>query len=78
MKIMYCIKQNRATYESEIKFTFGKTYDVIADYTKRTSGQSIRDNGYVVKNDLGEDNMLFANQITIVDNKKDNTYIFDY
>ena len=77
MEIMYIVKQNVRTYEVDKYFTFGKTYDVIADYTKRTSAQRIDDSGYVVKDNRGVDNMLFSHQTTVIDNKKDNTYIFD-
>jgi hypothetical protein len=76
MKIMYSIKPTRGTYDPDKYFSYGKIYDVIADYTKRKSGQCIPDNGYVVLDNTGQNNMLFANQITMIDDKQDNTFIF--
>lgn len=44
MKVKYIIN-NQGQHEQD-KFTFGKEYQVIADYRKRQSGQIFRDNGF--------------------------------
>jgi hypothetical protein len=75
MKLIFNVKQR--VYGTP-KFTFGKEYDIVADYTKRMSGQKVRDNGYVIKNDLGEIDMVFKNQVIISDDKQGDTYIFSY
>lgn len=77
MKIMYNVKPTRNQYEQDKFFTYGKTYDVIADYRKRQSGQKIADNGFVVIDNTGQHNMLFTNQVTIINEDKENTYIFE-
>ena len=78
MKIQYNVKPNRGQYDADRFFTYGKIYDVIADYRKRQSAQVVRDNGFVIIDNLGQNNMLFENEIVIIDNNIDNTFIFDY
>ena len=76
MKVKYMVN-NRRQSERDRKFTFGKEYQVIADYRNRTSGQSIADNGLVVKDDRGEHNMLFANEVAIIEDNEP-CYTFNY
>lgn len=76
MKVKYIIN-NRGDYEIQRKFTFGKEYPVIADYRKRKSGQRFKDNGFVVKDNRGQDNMLFSNEVVIIEDNEP-CYIFDY
>ena len=78
MKIQYNIRSSRGQYETDKFFTYGKIYNVIADYRKRDSKQTNRDNGFIVIDNLGQNNMLFENEIVIVDNNIDNTFIFNY
>ncbi len=75
MKVKYIIN-NRGQYEQN-KFTFGKEYQVIADYRKRQSKQMFRDNGFVVKDNRGEYNMLFSDEVIIIEDGEP-CFIFDY
>ena len=67
MKVKYNINSVRAEYEPSKIFTFGDGYKVIADYRKRQSGQKIRDNGFVVVDNRGHENMLFSNEVEIIE-----------
>ena len=67
MKVKYNVKSIRAGYEPDKIFTFGVEYKVIADYRKRQSGQTIRDNGFVVIDNQGQENMLFSNEVEIIE-----------
>ncbi len=74
MKAKYLVKPG---FSPDKHFTFGREYQVLADYRQRQSGQVVRDNGLVVVDDLGAHNMLFPNQVEIID---DGTpcYTFSY
>ena len=63
MKVIYNVKDKTSGRNS---FTFGKSYKVLADYRNRTSLQLHRDNGIVVIDDNGETNMIFPEQVIIV------------
>jgi len=78
MKIMYNVKSTRGQYESEKYFTYGKVYNVLADYRKRNSRQRFRDNGFVIIDNTGQHNMLFMDQVTVTDNNIENTFVFEY
>jgi hypothetical protein len=77
MKVKYNIKSLRGEYEQDKKFTFGIEYKVIADYRKRQSRQTIRDNGFVVIDNQGNENMLFLNQVEIIEDGE-KCFIFSY
>lgn len=64
MKVVYSL---RSKNEQGEKFTFGKAYQVSADYRNRVSGQKVRDNGFVVVDNNGEIGMLFADEVVIVE-----------
>jgi len=49
----------------------------LADYRNRTSGQKINDAGFVVTDNFGQTQMLFENDVFIVDANKENTYIYE-
>jgi len=70
MKVKYNINSVRAEYEPNKFFTFGDEYKVIADYRKRQSGQQIRDNGFVVIDNRGHENMLFSNEVEIIEDEE--------
>lgn len=65
MKVKYNIK--RSGYESDKFFTLGTEYKVIADYRQRRSGQQVRDNGFVVVDNSGQQNMLFSDEIELIE-----------
>jgi hypothetical protein len=76
MKVKYIVNP-RGKYESDKIFTFDKEYKVLADYRQRQSGQKIADNGFVVIDNQGQKNMLFQNEVEIIeDNEK--CYTFSY
>ena len=77
MKIQYIKKYDRSTLDNNKNFTTGKIYEVLADYRNRTSGQKINDAGFVVTDNFGQTQMLFENDIFIVDANKENTYIYE-
>jgi hypothetical protein len=77
MKVIYIVKPKRTEYEGNKSFTFQKEYKVLADYRKRQSGQKIADNGLVVIDDNGIENMLFQNQVEIVEDGE-KCFIFNY
>jgi len=77
MKVMYNIKSSRGKYDVDKFFTYGKEYNVIADYRKRQSGQ-IQNSGFVVVDNMGQSNMLFPYQVKITDDNKEGVYIFEY
>jgi hypothetical protein len=76
MKVKYIVN-NRGDYESQRKFTFGKEYQVIADYRKRQSGQIYRDNGFVINDNRGQENMLFYDEVVIIEDGEQ-CFVFDY
>lgn len=76
MKVKYIVN-NRGNYEAQKNFTFNKEYQVIADYRKRQSEQIFRDNGFVVKDNRGQDNMLFSDEVVIIEDDKP-CFVFDY
>jgi hypothetical protein len=77
MKVTYN-KKLQDSRDNGKHFTYGKSYNVLADYRKRDSRQHERDNGLVVLDDFGQVNMLFADEITITDTDTTNVYVFDY
>ena len=76
MKIRY-IKKNTSDYSNK-KFTCNKDYEVIADYRKRQSRQAIDDNGFVIKDDSDNIQMVFQDDFIIIDKGIENTFVFDY
>ena len=76
MKLKYIINDKRS-YDQEKHFTFNKEYKVIADYRQRQSGQQIRDNGFVVIDDKGQTNMLFQNEVEVIEDGE-KCYTFNY
>ena len=77
MKVQYIKKYDRNVLENNKNFTTGKVYEVLADYRNRTSVQKINDAGFVVIDDFGQTQMLFENDVLIVDTNKKNTYIYE-
>ena len=77
MKVQYIKKYDRSVLENHKNFTTGKVYEVLADYRNRTSGQKINDSGFVVIDDFGQTQMLFENDVLILDTNKENTYIYE-
>lgn len=77
MKVIYVVKPKRNEYEGIKSFTFQKEYKVLADYRKRQSGQKIADNGFVVIDDNGIENMLFQDQVKIIEDGG-KCFIFNY
>ena len=77
MKVKYLVNPIIAGYVQNKKFTFGKEYKVIADYRQRQSCQRIKDNGFVVIDDLGQQNMLFPNEVEIVEDEE-KCFTFSY
>lgn len=78
MKVLYNVRLKRSEYDAGKKFTYGKEYNVLADYRCRDSKQEIQDNGYVVIDDVGEKNMLFSNEVLITDTDISDVYVFSY
>lgn len=70
MKVICSVKNKE-------RFTFDKSYNVLADYRKRVSLQHVQDNGFVVINDLGECDMLLPHEIRIVEDYN-SCYVFEY
>lgn len=77
MKIQYTKKYDRSVLDNHKIFTTGKVYEVLADYRNRTSVQKINDSGFVVIDDFGQTQMLFENDVLIVNTDKKNTYIYE-
>jgi hypothetical protein len=76
MKIMYNVKKE--TFENQ-NVTYGKEYEVIADYRTRPQNKGwSRDDGFVIKDDNGQVEMLLLEDIKITDNNIGNTFIFEY
>ena len=67
MKVKYNIKPVRGEYEPDKFFTFGNEYKVMADYRNRRSGQKKADNGFVVTDNQGNKNMIFLNEVEIIE-----------
>lgn len=65
MKVKLINKPKRGDYDKF--FTFGNEYKVLADYRKRQSGQVIRDNGFVVVDNTGQEQMVFPDEFKIID-----------
>ena len=76
MKVKYLIK-NSVEYDCNKLFTFGTEYKVIADYSQRQSGQQIQDNGFVVIDNRGCENMLFSHEVEIIEDGEE-CYTFSY
>lgn len=76
MKVLYNVAPTRGEYTADKKFTYGKEYNVLADYRQRNSKQVNRDNGFVIIDDTGESNMLLSNEILITDTDIKNVYVF--
>jgi len=64
MKVKYIV--HPTGYKTDTNFTVGAEYKVLADYRHRKSGQQIADNGFVVIDNQGCENMLFSNQVKII------------
>lgn len=77
MKVKYIINSIRGDYEKDKIFTFGKEYKVLADYRQRQSGQKIADNGFVVIDNRGNENMLFSNEVKIIEDGEE-CFTFKY
>lgn len=77
MKIQYIKKYDRSVLDNHKNFTTGKVYEVLADYRQRTSAQKINDSGLVIKDEFGVNRMIFENEFLIVDDNKENTYIYE-
>lgn len=67
MKVKLINKPKRGTYESDRFFTYGTEYKVLADYRNRKSGQVIPDNGFVVVDNTGQEQMVFPDEFEIID-----------
>lgn len=78
MKLKYVKKSIIGAFTDKVLFTFGKEYEVIADYRKRQSGQMVADNGFVINDDLGQTQMVFNGDFKITDNEVGNTFVFNY
>ncbi len=65
MKVKLINKPKRGDYDH--LFTYGKEYQVIADYRNRKSGQVIRDNGFVVVDNTGQEQMVFPDEFEMID-----------
>lgn len=65
MKVKYIVQPTG--YVPDKFFTYGNEYKVLADYRQRQSGQRIPDNGFVVIDNQGTENMLFPNQVEIIE-----------
>ena len=74
MKVKYIEKPG---YYPNKNFTVGTEYKVLADYRERVSGQQVADNGFVVIDNLGCTNMLFSNQVEIIEDSE-KYFIFSY
>ena len=77
MKVMYNVKPNKREYEQDKYFTYGKEYEVTADYRNRKSGQVVPDNGFIVIDNTGQSNMLFENEVVIIEDGEP-CFIFEY
>ena len=77
MKVKYNKRTNETGNYANRFFTFGKEYKVLADYRERKSGQIIADNGFVVIDDLGQTNMVFPDQVEIIEDRE-SCYMFRY
>ena len=76
MKVKY-IANNISKYDLDKFFTLGTEYKVIADYRQRQSGQCVKDNGFVVKDNMGQENMLFSDEVEVIEDGE-NCYTFNY
>jgi len=76
MKVKYIVN-DRTDYKKRERFTLGKEYKVLADYRNRQSGQKIPDNGFVVIDDKGQNNMVFSNEVQIIEDNEA-CYTFEY
>ena len=77
MKVKYIAQPKVYEYEPNKNFTFGTEYKVLADYRQRRSGQQAADNGFVVVDNQGCENMLFSNQVKIIEDGE-KCFIFNY
>jgi hypothetical protein len=76
MKVKYNSKPILGYYPNRF-FTFGVEYKVIADYRQRQSCQMVRDDGFVVIDNQGQQNMLFPNEVEIIEDGE-KCYTFSY
>ena len=74
MKVVYNVKPKRGEYDEERVFTYGKEYQIIADYRKRMSGD---DGGLVIEDNRGGINMLLPKDVIIIQDDKP-CYTFEY
>ena len=77
MRVRYIVNSTRGDYEKDEIFTLGKEYKVLADYRRRQSGQKYADNGFVVKDNRGHKNMLFSNEVEIIEDEE-KCFTFEY
>ena len=74
MKVVYNVKPKRGEYDEERFFTYGKEYQVIADYRKRMNGDN---SGFVIEDNTGCVNMLLPKDVIIIQDDKP-CYTFEY
>ena len=77
MTVQFSIKPNANDFHNNL-FTYGKEYEVLADYRNRASMQRFNDSGLVIKDDIGQIQMVFLDSFKIVDNSVNLTYVFNY
>ena len=77
MKIQYMRKPKPNDFINN-QFTFGKIYEVLADYRKRRSGQKIPDDGFVIKDNNNQEIMVFFGDWKIIDDTIEKTFVFNY
>lgn len=68
MKVKLINKPKRGDYDN--LFTYGKEYQVIADYRNRKSGQVVKDDGLVIFDNTGQEQMIFLNEFEMIDDGK--------
>lgn len=77
MRVKYIKKTNKTGFYANRFFTCGEEYKVLADYRGRKSGQHIADNGFVVIDNQGNPNMVYPDQVEIIEDKEP-CYTFSY
>lgn len=77
MIIEYVKKPKISDFENKL-FTYGKRYEVLADYRNRTPMQKVNDSGLVIKDDMEQIQMVFLDSFKIVDGSINSTYVFNY
>lgn len=77
MIIEYAKKPKINDFENKL-FTYGKQYEVLADYRNRTPMQRFNDSGLVIKDDTNQIQMVFLDSFNIADDSIGSTYVFNY